>query len=153
MQNKYKGILLFKKIYRDNDLYVKLLSNTDELITGIVYGGLSKNKRNIFQIGYYLDLNVSFKNNKPASINAELSKPYIASIINDKYKLNCLMCVTSLINLSIIEGQVVKNIYNISNDFLLSMHNQKKWFNNFCEYLFKLLKIIGMRSIFLLIKI
>ena len=53
MQKKYRGILLFKKIYKDNDLYVKFLSNTDEIISGIIYGGLSKKKRNIYQNGFF----------------------------------------------------------------------------------------------------
>ncbi len=143
MLSKYKGILLFTKIYKENDLFIKFLSDTDELISGIVYGGLSKKKINIFQIGFYLNLEVSFKNNRPPSINAELSEPYVSNIINDKYKLNCLLCVTSLINLSIVEGQKVKNIYNISNDFLNTMFFKKKWIRNFFIFLFKLLKIIG----------
>ena len=44
MQKKFKGILIFAKIFKENDLYIKFLSNTDELISGIVYGGLSKKK-------------------------------------------------------------------------------------------------------------
>ena len=44
MQSKHKGILLFTKIYKENDLFIKLLSDKDYLITGIVYGGLSKKK-------------------------------------------------------------------------------------------------------------
>ncbi len=44
MQNKYKGILLYVKSYKENDLFIKFLSNSDELISGIVYGGLSKKK-------------------------------------------------------------------------------------------------------------
>ncbi len=143
MQIKYKGILLFTKVHKDNDLFIKFLSETDELITGIVYGGLSKKKRNIYQIGFYLNFNVSFKINKPSSINAELSSPYISMITNDRYKLNCLISLTALINLSIIEGQKLKNIYNISNNFILIMFNNKKWFQDYCIYLFKLLKIIG----------
>ena len=44
MQKKFKGILIYAKIFKENDLYIKFLSNTDELISGIVYGGLSKKK-------------------------------------------------------------------------------------------------------------
>ena len=143
MQKKYKGILLYLKVYKENDLLIKFLSNSDELISGIVYGGLSKNKRNIFQIGFYLNFEVSLKSNRPPSINAELAEPYMSNIINDKFKLNCLICVTSLINLSIIEGQKVKNLYAISDSFLLKMVFNKKWLNDFCIFLFNLLKIIG----------
>ena len=45
MQSKHKGILLFAKIYKENDLFIKFLSDKDHLITGIVYGGLSKKKK------------------------------------------------------------------------------------------------------------
>ena len=143
MQKKYKGILIFVKIYNENDLFIKFLSNTDELISGIVYGGQSKRKRNIYQIGFYLNLNIIQKNKKPASIDAELCAPFVSNIVNDKYKLNCLICVASLINLSIIEGQIVKNIYKISDDFLNLMFVNKKWLRDYILFLFKLLKIIG----------
>jgi len=143
MQTKNRGILLFTKVYKENDLFIKFLSNTDEINTGIVYGGLSKKKRNIYQVGYFLDFQISFKHNKPNSISAELSQPYISNIINDKYKINCLLCVTSLISLSIIEGQKVKNIFSTVEVFLLNMFSKKKWFIDYCIFLFQLLKIIG----------
>ena len=143
MQKKYKGILLYTKIYKENDLLIKFLSNTDEIISGIVYGGLSKKKKNIFQIGFFLNLNVSKTLNRPASISAELSEPFISSVIEDKYKLNCLLSVISLVNLSIIEGQTVKNIFNITEDFLKKMIIKKNWISLYCIYLFNLLKIIG----------
>ncbi len=140
---KHKGILLNSKVYKDNDLLVKFLSNTDEVISGIVYGGLSKKKRNIYQTGFFLDFEILQKFNKPNHINAELTKPYISVIIENKYKINCLLSITSLINLSIIEGQKVKNIYKTVHDFLLIMIKNKKWFKHYCLFLFQLLKIIG----------
>ena len=143
MQRKYKGILLFTKAYKENDLFIKFLSSTDEIITGIIYGGLSRKKRNIIQIGFNLLFEVSSKSNMPPSINAELIEPYISMIINDKYKLNCLMSVTSLINLSIIEGQKVKDIYKTTENFLQIMFDNKKWIKDYFIFLFKLLKIIG----------
>ena len=143
MQRKYKGILLFSKAYKENDLFIKFLSSSDEIISGIIYGGLSRKKRNIIQIGFNLLFDVSSKGNMPPSIKAELIEPYISVIINDKYKLNCLLSVTSLINLSIIEGQKVKDIYKTSLNFLELMFNNKKWIKEYFIFLFKLLKIIG----------
>ncbi len=143
MQKKFKGILIFVKIYKENDLYIKFLSDTDELVSGIVYGGLSKKKRNIYQIGFYLNFEVSFKLNKPSSISAELSEPYMANIIEDKYKINCVLSVTSLLNLSIIEGQKIKNIFYETDKFLSFMFLNKNWLKNYFTYLFNLLKIIG----------
>ena len=51
MQTKLRGFLVSSRVYRENDLFVKFLSEKDELISGIVYGGLSKRK-NIYQIGF-----------------------------------------------------------------------------------------------------
>ena len=45
MQRKFKGILLHTKASRENDLFIKLLTDSDEIISGIVYGGLSKKKK------------------------------------------------------------------------------------------------------------
>lgn len=143
MQKKYKSILILKKIYKENDLFVKLLADNDEIITGIVYGGLSKKKINIYQLGYFLDINVSKFGTKPASITAELAYPYIANIIHDKYKLQCLLSVTSILNVSIIEGQKIQNIFEISNDFINKLISNKTWIIYYFYYLMNLLQIIG----------
>ena len=62
--NEYKdrGILLFSKISSENNLYLKILTEKDEIITGLSFGGSSKKKKNIYQIGYFL--NVIIKNKK-----------------------------------------------------------------------------------------
>ena len=53
MQKKFNGILIHSKVFKDNDLLIKFLSDTDEVLSGIVYGGLSKNKKNIMQLGFF----------------------------------------------------------------------------------------------------
>ena len=45
MQKKFNGILIHSKVFKDNDLLIKFLSDTDEVLSGIVYGGLSKSKK------------------------------------------------------------------------------------------------------------
>ena len=112
MQKKFNGILIHSKVFKDNDLLIKFLSDTDEVFSGIVYGGLSKNKKNITQLGFFLNFDVTYIGSRPPSIKVELSKPYLSSIINDKYKLSCLLSVVSLINASVIEGQKINQIYS-----------------------------------------
>ena len=41
MQTKVLGIILYSKLIKENDLYLKILSQNDQLISGIVYGGNS----------------------------------------------------------------------------------------------------------------
>ena len=45
MQTKNFGILLYRKPIKENDLFVKILSKDDQIITGIVYGGNSSKKK------------------------------------------------------------------------------------------------------------
>ncbi len=143
MQKKLKGILLLTKVYKDNDLFIKFLSETDELITGFVYGGMSKTKKNIYQVGFFLDFNIHSKPNRPLSISADLSKPYMSAISNDKYKISCLISIISLINISIIEGQKINNIYSLSKNFINLMIKNKNWIILFLIYLLNILKVIG----------
>ena len=61
MQTKNFGILLYRKVIKENDLFVKILSKDDKIITGIVYGGNSSKKKNIYQTGYCLNIRLSKK--------------------------------------------------------------------------------------------
>ena len=143
MQKKIRGIILFIKVYKENDLLIKLLSDSDEIITGIVYGGLSKKKRNIFQLGFFLNFNILTNSNKPPNISGELTNPFFSEILDNRYKLNGLLSTISIINLSILEGQKINNIFEITEDFLTSMLHKKNWVYEYCVFLFNLLKIIG----------
>jgi len=144
MQTKNFGILLYRKVIKENDLFVKILSKDDQIITGIVYGGNSSKKKNIYQIGYYLNLSLVKKNsNFPYSINAEIGNPLLGSIINDKYKLFCLLSLISITNLSIIEGQKIKGIFSCVDDFINDLIIKQKWILLYCKWLFELLKVIG----------
>ena len=144
MQSKNSGFLLFRKLIKDNDLFIKILLKDDKLISGIVYGGNSSKKNHIYQVGYYLTLNLKRKNlNNPYIIEAEIDTPLIGSIINDKYKLYCLLSIVSIINLSIIEGQTVKGLFICINDFINILIKKKNWIKFYCLWLFSLLKVIG----------
>ena len=143
MHKKFNGILLFKKTYKENDLFVKFLTDSDEIISGVVYGGLSRKKRNLYQVGYFLEV-ISFQTiNKPASFKADLIEPYISTILNDKYKLNCLLSTISILGLSILEGQKIRDIYKTSYEFISVLINKKKWIIYYFHFLMNLLKIIG----------
>ena len=144
MHSKIFGILLFRKVIKENNLYVKILSEKDEIITGIVYGGNSSKKKNIYQTGYFLNIRLSKKyNNSPYSIEAEIGKPLLSSLINDKYKLYCLLSIISIINLSIIEGQNLKGIFNCSTLLIKKLVDKKRWILFYCIWLFDILKVIG----------
>ena len=43
-KNKF-GILIFTKLVKDNDLFLKILTSEDQLIHGIAYGANSSKKK------------------------------------------------------------------------------------------------------------
>jgi len=144
MTDKIHGIILYSKKIKDNDLFIKILSSTDEIISGLVYGGNSSKKKLIYQNGYFIEFFFSKKNNNmPFTINAEISKPYLGNIINDKYKLNALLSILSLINISIIEGQKINGFYESVHQLISNIVFQNRWIVYYCKWLFNLLKLIG----------
>ena len=48
IEKKERGILLFNKISSENNLFVKILTSTDEILTGLIFGGSSRKKKNIY---------------------------------------------------------------------------------------------------------
>ena len=89
MQNKLKGLIFYTKNIKDNDLYMKVLSSNDYVNSGIVYGGNSSKKKSIYQKGYFIDFIYKKKNeNSPSVFTAEICKPYISNMYNDKFKLS-----------------------------------------------------------------
>ena len=144
MKTKFKGILYYSKNIKDNDLYVKILSSNDEVNSGIVYGGNSSKKRSIYQNGYFIECTMSKKNqNSPPVFSGEITEPFLINIFNDKYKMHALLSITSLINLSIVEGQHVKGIFEDIENIIYTIITQNHWIKSYCEWLFNLLQKIG----------
>ena len=101
-------------------------------------------KKLIYQNGFFIEFMVSRKNeNFPLTINAEICKPFLSNMINDKYKLNALLSILSLIKLSITEGQNIKGLYIGVENLLLKIIFLDHWIVFYCEWLFYLLQLIG----------
>ncbi len=144
MTNKSKGIIFFKKKIKDNDLYIKILSSEDTIISGMVYGGNSSKKKLIYQNGYFIDYSIRKKTESSVPVfTAELSKPFLGQIIDNKYKLNALLSILSIINVSILEGQHIKGFFNSIEILINKIIASENWIINYCEWLFDLLRLIG----------
>ena len=44
-EKRIRGILLYNKISSENNLYVRFLTENDEILTGLSFGGASKKKK------------------------------------------------------------------------------------------------------------
>ena len=144
MIEKEEGIIVFLKKIKDNDIFIRILSNNDELVSGIVYGGNSSKKKLTYQIGYFIEFSIVQKNtNIVPTFKADIIKPFISSIINDKFKSYSLLCILSLVNLSIVEGQKISEFYKSIKNLVIILESKKHWISFFCEWLFRLLQLIG----------
>ena len=50
MINKAEGIIVFSKKIKDNDLFIKVVSSKDKIVSGIVYGGNSSKKNQYIKL-------------------------------------------------------------------------------------------------------
>ena len=119
MIKKDEGIIVFLKKIKDNDLFIRVLSSNDKIVSGMVYGGNSTKKKLIYQIGYFIEYSLLQKNtNMPSNFTANISKPFIGPIMVDKIKSYSLLSIISIINLSIFEGQRVLGFYQCTKNII-----------------------------------
>ena len=49
IERKERGILIFSKVSSENNLYLKILTEKDEILSGLSFGGSSKkNKKDVW---------------------------------------------------------------------------------------------------------
>ena len=144
MQSKSIGLILYAKPIKDNDLYIKVLSANDKILTGLVYGGNSSKKRLTYQPGYLIGFNQLKKNyNSINSINGEIISPYVGNIYNDKLKSFSLLAIISLLNECVYEDVRINGLFLSVKDLIYSINSNQNWLLNFCEWLLYFLKLLG----------
>ena len=144
MQSKSEGLILYVKLIKDHDLYIKVLSANDVVLSGLVYGGNSSKKRSTYQLGYVIEFNQLQKNsNSINSINGEIISPYVANIYNDKFKLFSLLAIMSILNECIYEGAKINGLFLSVKNLINFINLNKNWLSNFCVWLLYFLKLLG----------
>ena len=144
MQSKSEGLILYVKSIKDNDLYIKVLSANDVVLSGLVYGGNSSKKRLTYQLGYLIEFNQQRKNsNFLNTINGEIIGPYVANIYNDRFKSFSLLAIISILNECIYEGAKTSGLFLSVKNLINFINLNKNWLSNFCVWLLYLLKLLG----------
>ena len=144
MQSKNLGLIFYFKPIKDNDLYIKILSANDKILSGLVYGGLSSKKKSIYQLGYFIEFNQLQKNiNSVNSINGEIVRPFIADIYNDKFKSFSLLAIISILNEAIYDEAIINGLFESVQRLINLIIINKNWLSSFCKWLLYFLKLLG----------
>ena len=89
------------------------------------------NKPRVIKKEEHSDSIIQKNTNIVPTFKADIIKPFISSIINDKYKSYSLLCILSLVNLSIVEGQKINEFYNNIKDIVIILESKKHWLSFF----------------------
>ena len=144
MQSKNLGLILYLKPIKDNDLYVKILSSNDKILSGLVYGGLSSKKKSTYQLGYFIEFNQLQKNsNSVSSINGEIASPFIADIYNNKFKSFSLLAIISILNEAIYDEAIIHGLFESVKKLINLININKNWLSSFCKWLLYFLELLG----------
>ena len=128
MQSKSLGLILNTKPINDNNLYIKVLSVNDNILSGLVYGGNTSKKISIYQPGYFLEFNQIQKNsNSVNSITGEIVAPYIGNIYNDKFKTFSLLAIISILNESIYHGVKINGLFISVKNLIIFISKNKSF--------------------------
>jgi DNA repair protein RecO (recombination protein O) len=120
-----EGYLLSKRNFDENSIIIECFTHFHGKYSGIVYGGSSKKKKMIFQIGNKILLNYKSKNqNKIGYFTTELIHPVSAKYFDDKKRSICIL--SAALKILLPEGQANKKVYSLFEN-LLNQLNLMNW--------------------------
>ncbi len=114
------GIILSVKKYSESSLILKILSKDHGIYSGFIKGAVA-NKKNvpIYQIANLVEFSWKSKTIDNLGIfKLELSKSYLAKIIFNNLKLNCVRAIFTIINENILEREPHPELFQDLSYFL-----------------------------------
>ena len=140
---KDEGYLLSKNNFDENSIIIEAFTLNYGKYSGIVYGGSSRKKKKIFQIGNKIYLNWKCKtDNRIGYFNVELIKPVSPLFFDDKKRSICILAATSFLKILLPERQINKKIYN-SFEKMLNNLKSDNWINLYIHWELELIKQLG----------
>ena len=137
------GFLLSKNRYNENSLIVEVYTKNHGKISGIIFGGTSRKIRNYLQIGNNLYVNFNSKfDNKIGYFKIEIQQAISPYYFDNQQKLLCISSAMSLVRILTAESQKNKMLYQLIDNFYLSLKNEN-WIKDYIFWELELLKILG----------
>jgi len=122
-----EGYILSKRNYDENSIIIECFTNSHGKYSGIVYGGSSRRKKMIFQVGNKILLNYKSKNqNKVGYFSTELIEPISAKYFDDKKRSISILSAASILKILLPEGEANKKVYRLFEN-LLNQLNLTNW--------------------------
>ena len=137
------GFLLSKNRYNENSLIAEVYTKNHGKISGIIFGGTSKKIRNYLQIGNNLYVNFNSKfDNKIGYFKIEIQEAISPYYFDNQQKLLCISSAMNLVRILTAESQKNKMLYQLIDNFYLSLKNEN-WIKDYIFWELELLKILG----------
>jgi len=150
---KDEGYLLSKSNFDENSLIIETFTFCHGKYSGIVYGGSSRKKKKIFQIGNKILLNWKSKSeNKMGYFDVELIKPVSPIYFDDKKKSACILSASSILKILLPERQLNKKIYKAFDKFIDKL-NENNWIKLYIHWELSLINDLGFETNFKNIKL
>jgi len=144
---KDEGYLLSKSNFDENSLIIEAFTFDHGKYSGIVYGGSSRKKKKIFQVGNKILLNWKSKSeNKMGYFDVELIKPIAPIYFDDKKKSACILSASTILKILLPERQINKKIYKTFDDFIYKL-NEVNWIIFYILWELSLINDLGFETI------
>ena len=142
MQITDEGIILKKKKYRESSLIITFFSLNHGINSGLVKGVLKKDY-GTYEIGNNVYIKSTFRlQDQLWNCKLELIKNNSISFFDDQFRLNALLSICSLIDLSFLKNEQQKDFYKKSINFLNNLV-MKDWIKEYINWELLLLSEIG----------
>jgi DNA repair protein RecO (recombination protein O) len=138
-----EGYLLSKNNYDENSIIIEVFTQNHGKYNGIVYGGSSRKKKKIIQIGNKISLNWKSKNeNRIGYFDIELINPVSPLFFDDKKRSICILASTSILKALLPERQTNKKIYYNFENFINNLQLDN-WIFLYISWELSLIKELG----------
>ncbi len=140
------GIILSVIKYSESSLIIKVLSKEHGICSGFIKGAIS-NKKNvsIYQIANLVEFTWKSKTaDNLGFFKMELSKSYLAKIIFNNLKLNCITAIFSLIKDNVLEREPHFDLFEDLLEFLNNIDaNEQDFLSEYIKLEVNMLKTLG----------
>jgi DNA repair protein RecO (recombination protein O) len=137
------GFLVSKNRYNENSLITEIFTKDHGKVSGIIFGGTSKKKKNYLQVGNLLYTTYNSKTvNRIGYFKIEIFKAFSPIYFDNPQKLNCISTAMSLIKILTADSQSNENVYRLINDFYKIL-SETDWLKKYVFWELELLSVLG----------